>query len=213
MSMLTGPEIHEQIMKGNIVIEPFDAKNLGANSYDLRLGNRLLTYDLKPCGPATVWMEGRGLVPTLGPVLGSTLMSALDAAIDNPTREHTIPKDVGVVLMPGVLYLAHTEEYTETHGFVPTIEGRSSIARLGISTHASAGFGDDGFKGTWTMEISVVHPVRIYVGMRICQIAYSTLQGTRKPYAGKYNGQRAPVASGVWKDFVKEPGMGTTKPR
>ena len=73
----------------------------------------------------------------------------------------------GFVLQPGVLYLGVTEEYTETHNAVPFLEGKSSIGRLGIDIHATAGKGDVGFCNTWTLEISCVHPVRVYPGMPI----------------------------------------------
>jgi len=108
----------------------------------------------------------------------------------------------GLVLIPGRLYIGSTVEYTETHDCVPCIEGRSSVGRLGINIHATAGFGDVGFKGTWTLEISVVEPVRIYPGVQICQISYDTVVGEIMPYTSeKYLGQREPRPSRMWKEL------------
>ena len=79
-----------------------------------------------------------------------------------------IPKE-GLLLQPGTLYLGRTLEYTETHGMVPMLEGRSSVGRLGLFVHVTAGFGDIGFCGYWTLEMFAVQPVRIYAGVAICQ--------------------------------------------
>ena len=112
--------------------------------------------------------------------------------------------DGGLVLTPGILYLARTAEYTETFNCVPCIEGRSSVGRLGIDVHATAGFGDVGFCGTWTLEISVIHPVRVYPYMEICQIVYTTISADHDNYKGKYLGQVEPVASRIHREFTDE---------
>jgi dCTP deaminase len=177
MSILTGPEIERLVrtsaradgepMVPFVGIEPFDPAQVGPNSYDLRLSPDLLVY---------------------------AYADELDVRHEHPTEPLTIPS-AGFRLMPGTLYLASTVEWTETHGLVPFIEGRSSIGRLGISVHATAGFGDDGFAGRWTLEISCVHPVRVYAGMRVCQIGYETIVGERRPYRGRYQRQQGPIAS------------------
>lgn len=192
MSLLTGKEIHRQVMNGNIKIEPFDPKRLNPNSYNLRLSNKLLVYAV----PAWSEWERRRTE------IGQEKNHVLDMAKATETCEVTIPED-GFVLMPGRLYLASTMEYTETPCHAPYIEGRSSVGRLGLSVHATAGFGDVGFCGDWTLELSVIHPVRVFAGVEICQIAYSTVEGTIVHYAGRYKGQRGPKASGMWKDFQK----------
>ena len=69
------------------------------------------------------------------------------------------------MLSPHQLYLARTAERTVTHNLVPQIEGRSSVGRLGLFVHVTAGFGDVGFSGYWTLEMFAVHPVRIYPGV------------------------------------------------
>jgi len=126
----------------------------------------------------------------------------LDMAKENKTRTLKIPEK-GIVLVPGRLYLGATFEYTETHTLVPCIEGRSSVGRLGINIHSTAGFGDVGFCGCWTLELSVVEAVRIYAGVQICQIAYEEFTGPVQPYqsAKGYAGACEPKPCGLWKEF------------
>lgn len=172
--ILTGREIEMQRLKGNIYIEDFDEARLGPNSYNLRLGNELLIYT--------------------GDIL--------DPKIQNDCKIERIPNE-GRILLPGSLYLAQTMEYTRTKGLVPMLEGRSSVGRLGINIHATAGFGDIGFAGRWTLELSCVQPVIIYAGMEICQIYYHTVEGEiSKEYAGKYQKSDGVQPSMMWKDFA-----------
>ncbi len=194
MATLTGPEIRAQVASGNIRIDPFDARRLNPNSYNLRLGPKLLVYDTAP-------REGEPDVVVECDRRGITVTRVLDMAKDNPVKELTIPPE-GLVLLPGTLYLGSTLEYTETSRFVPVIEGRSSVGRLGLCVHVTAGFGDVGFKGDWTLEITVVHPLRVYAGVEVCQIAYTTVSGDLREYAGKYAGQRGPKPSKLFMDFV-----------
>lgn len=156
--ILSGLEIKKRLGE-DIIIYPFDDKRLNPNSYNLRLDRKLLVYD----------------------------QVTLDMKRDNHSKELFISDD-GLMIYPGRLYLAKTVEYTETHnGLVPMLEGRSSIGRLGISIHVTAGFGDVGFKGCWTLEMTCVHPVRIYPYVEICQIYYHELLGDYIPYSsGKY---------------------------
>lgn len=115
---------------------------------------------------------------------------ALDPKKDNPVIDIEIPEE-GYVLRPGVLYLGTTEEYTETIGLIPNIDGRSTTGRLGIEIHRTAGFGDNGFKGKWTLEITVTHPVIVYTGMEIGQIYYEEINGDSSMiYNGKYQNQK-----------------------
>jgi len=156
-----------------IVIEPFNAGQVNPNSYNLRLSDKLLVY----------------------------ANDELDMAVDNPTEEIQIPPE-GLVLEPGRLYLGSTVEYTETYNLVPLLEGRSSVARLGLSVHLTAGVGESNFKGTWTTEMTVVHPLRVYAGVELCQILYSPLIGESIGYDGKYQGQTGPRSSKLWQEFV-----------
>lgn len=178
--ILTGPEIKRQFLEKAITITNFDDANLGPNSYDMVLGPCLTVYD--------------------GEIL--------DAKAKNPTRTFEIPPE-GIVLQPGQLYLGATKECACSNRFVPMFEGRSSIGRLGIFTHATAGFGDVGWGydstgrclyPTWTLEISVVRPVRIYAGMRIGQVYFVKPEGALKMYKGKYSAQILPEPSGAYKD-------------
>lgn len=156
--ILSDKEILREIGDGNIVIEPFQPGCLGTNSYDVHLGKYLAVYE----------------------------NDVLDAREHNAIREVLIP-DEGFVLRPGTLYLGVTEEYTETHRHVPFLEGKSSVGRLGIDIHATAGKGDVGFCNTWTLEISCVMPVRVYHGMPIGQLIYFEVKGEIENY---YNTKR-----------------------
>lgn len=164
--------------KKNIVIEPFKREKLGTNSYDVHLGKWLALYEDK----------------------------ILDAKHHNKIKTFEIP-DEGFILKPATLYLGVTEEYTETRNFVPFLEGKSSIGRLGIDIHATAGKGDAGFCNNWTLEISVKMPVKIYKGMPIGQLIYFEMNGQvgttyDKKQSAKYN-QRTeyPVESMMYKNF------------
>ena len=171
--ILSGITIREEIRKGTLQIEPFCESQLNPNSYNLRLADKLLRYT--------------------EPIL--------DVKRPNAYEELVLPED-GLVLHPGTLYLGRTAEYTRTDRFVPMLEGRSSMGRLGLCVHVTAGFGDVGFAGFWTLEIHVVMPLRIYPGMEICQIYYHTLLGDFKPYThGKYQNNTDIQPSFSWQDF------------
>ena len=125
----------------------------------------------------------------------------LDCQVEEP---YLIEEADGWVLQPGKLVLGQTEEYTESHGVVPMIEGRSSVARLGIFVHVTGGFGDIGFKGNWTLELACVQPVKIYAGMEICQIFYHTTTDVPKQenvYQGRYQGNTQVQPSKLWQDW------------
>jgi len=175
--IFTDKRILESLEKGEIVIEPFDRSKLGTNSYDVHLGKYLAVYR--------------------DPVL--------DARKHNKTEVFEMGEE-GFVLQPGTLYLGVTMEYTETHNAVPFLEGKSSVGRLGIDIHATAGKGDVGFSNTWTLEISCVHPVRVYPGMPIGQLIYFSLDGEVQNYYhlksdAKYIRKTdKPVESMMWKN-------------
>jgi dCTP deaminase len=170
--ILSGLEI-EQNIGSSIVIEPFSNSQLNPNSYNLKLHNVLLVYNEK----------------------------TLDMKLENNSTVITIP-DEGYTLQPGQLYLGRTMEYTETHNHVPMLEGRSSVGRLGLFVHVTAGFGDVGFKGYWTLEMFCVQPLVIYAGIEICQIYYHTISPEFKAYNnGKYQNNKGIQASMLYKDF------------
>jgi dCTP deaminase len=211
--MLTGPEIKRQVELGNIRIDPFDPRHVNPNSYDLRLSPTLLVYRTKHMpisnrsgkAVATGYETSELLWPDDGSIqdfirFDDAVLEVLDMKKDNPTREFEIPPE-GLILLPGHLYLGATIEEVEAKGFAPLIDGRSSVGRLGMEIHISAGFFDDGFRGTATLEITVKRPLRVYAGVRVCQISFHRVEGERQPYVGKYTGQKKPKASGLWKDF------------
>lgn len=182
--ILTGPEIERRYRAGSIEINPFDKSQLNPASYDLRLGRQIAVYGMQ---------HDRSRVPNRG---------FLDSKVEPQFKLHEIPEG-GVALSPNKLYLMHTEEVVCAHDCVPAISGKSSIGRLGISVHITAGFGEPGFRGQWTLEVTVVHPVIVYAGMRICQIFFQTAEGEIQKYDGNYQGETSmgPVASRSWKQF------------
>ena len=172
--ILSGKEIKNQLDK-TIFIEPYKEKQLNPNSYNLTLHNELLVYT----------------------------NTVLDMKKKNEAKGLIIPSE-GLVLKPGTLYLGRTTEYTRTEQYVPMLEGRSSIGRLGLYIHVTAGFGDVGFAGYWTLEMHCIHPIRIYDGVEICQIFYHTIEGDYDKYSfGKYQNNKGVQPSLLFKDFEK----------
>lgn len=175
--ILSDSKIQEAIKNGTIKIDPFRPSCLGSNSYDVHLGS----------------------------ILGLYKDSILDAKKHNTIEFFNIPES-GFVLQPSEFYLGVTEEYTETHAHVPFLEGKSSVGRLGIDIHATAGKGDVGFCNYWTLEISVKKPVRIYGGMPIGQLIYFEVSGQVNTHyqiksSAKYNEVLPqPVESMMWKN-------------
>ncbi|MCL5875962.1 MAG: dCTP deaminase [Candidatus Dependentiae bacterium] len=172
--ILSGKEIKRRL-GSDIIIEPFNDRQLGPNSYNLRLHHELLMYDT--------------------PVL--------DMKQKNEVKRLEIPKD-GMILQPGVLYLGRTIEYTKTLSCVPMLEGRSSIGRMGLFIHITAGFGDVGFSGFWTLEMFCVQPIKIYPEVEICQIFYHTIEGDYIHYSSnKYQNNCGVQPSLLYKDFER----------
>lgn len=202
--MLTGEGIRNAILTGDIMISDFDEKRLNPNSYNLRLGDKLLVYKLTKHHLAI--SSGHDKCTKFGNVLyelTDDLMNTnyLDPRKDNPTIEYPIPEN-GFILYPGELYLGTTMERTFTEKYVPMISGRSSIGRLGIDIHKTAGFGDIGFDGKWTLEIVATIPVLVYPGMEICQIYFESPEGpTGIKYHGRYQNQEDVERSRFFLDF------------
>lgn len=171
--LLSGSRIKREMAKGNIVITPFEDGHINPNSVNLTLSNELMVYD----------------------------DHVLDMAAQESAHKITIPED-GFLLRPDTLYLGRTNEYTETHGFVPMIEGRSSIGRLGMFIHVTAGFGDVGFCGYWTLEIFVVQPLVIYPDVEVCQIYYHDIDKDAEEYhSSKYQHNHGIQVSQLWQDL------------
>ena len=173
--ILSGNEIR-RLLGSKITIDPFNESQLNPNSYNLRLHDELLIYEREE----------------------------LDMRSENGSRRLTIPKE-GLLLERNKLYLGRTAEYTATDGLVPMLEGRSSVGRLGLFIHVTAGFGDVGFRGYWTLEMFCVQPIRIYSNVEICQIFYHTLEGAYTPYrSDKYQNNTDIQHSMLYKDFTSE---------
>jgi dCTP deaminase len=171
--ILSGREIKRRL-GAEIIIDPFEERLLNPNSYNLRLFSEMLVYD----------------------------DSTLDMKRPNKTGTIHIPSG-GLTLEPGRLYLGRTLEYTETDNLVPMLEGRSSVGRLGLFVHVTAGFGDVGFKGFWTLEIHCIQPITIYPHVEICQIYYHTIEGEYDRYInGKYQANKGIQPSMLYKDFM-----------
>lgn len=172
--ILSGIGIEEERARGRITIDPWNPGRLNPNSYNLTLSDEIMHYR--------------------------------DSELDMKRKPEPvllrIPPE-GLVLQPGKLYLGRTAEYTETHGYVPMIEGRSSIGRLGMFVHITAGFGDVGFAGYWTLEIMVLQPTRIYAGVEICQIFYHDISEKHDEYSsGKYQNNTGIQESMLYRDFL-----------
>lgn len=227
---LTGPEILRRMQIKNsdnpdarpdIVIEPFNSACLGSNSYDLHLGNTLRVYaQTVPAGmrPAIKYDPARRdwsmrdwfyhmrkyreylahpeKYDIRNPIY---LLNPCDEK-SHRTIDIEIP-DSGLILSPNIGYLGATVEYTETRNLFPYIDGKSSVGRNFILNHHTAGRGDDGFCGQWTLEIRVLYPTVVFPNMRIGQIYYEEFSGARNPYdqnpASHYNGQRGPTAAAI----------------
>lgn len=195
--ILSDWDIANAIGRGVIKIDPMKHEDIRTNSVDVHLSEHLSVYDnrirnFRNDPKIAKYNETNGI---------------LDAKIENKTKSYSIDID-GIILMPGILYLGSTIEYTEAHEHVPFLEGKSSVGRLGISVHCTAGVGDVGFCGHWTLEISVIQPVRVYAGMPIAQLLFFDVKSKPLRMYGangsKYQQQGAkPVASMMWKNFIK----------
>jgi dCTP deaminase len=170
--ILSSEEIKKRLGK-DIIIKPFNTNQLGSQSYNLTLADSLLVYN-------------------------DTLV---DMKTSNQTTVIYIPKD-GIILRPNIIYLSKTVEYTETYNLVPEIQGRSSIARLGLYIHVNCPYGGIGFRGNWTLEMHCVQPIRIYSGVQICQIFYHEVLGKIYEYNGpKYQDATDIGSSKIYYEF------------
>jgi len=171
--ILTGPEITKAVSDDRIRIDPFSAEQVNPNSYNVRLGDTLLTYTDE----------------------------VVDANLANPTSATRLDEQ-GLVLRPDQLYLGHTVERVGSDEYVPLLFGRSSVGRLGLFVEITAPIGDIGFHGQWTLMLSSVRPLRVYPGMKIGQIMFFVSKGEIDLYQGKYQAAAGPQASRYWRDRV-----------
>lgn len=185
---------------GAIVIEPFDAKQIGTNSYDVRLGEWFYREQHPVSGipvynpyssssVARVWGHVDRAVSYKKLVEGMWLPPGLDEFKDD---------DLVIMLAPGETILCHTIEFiggrkVGDHGVVPCMHARSSIGRSLMCVCKAAGYGDVGFFNRWTMELtsfSQWHWIPLKVGTRIAQIDFQTVHNVEKSYdqIGAYQG-------------------------
>lgn len=182
--ILTGSEIREWQKRGIIHVDPWEEKHLNAASIDLRLGSKVAVYKR--------WQNTQEFIDVKWP-----------EHFDVHTFD--IP-ELGIILLPNTLYLMHTlERVCVKEGAVPVLDGKSSLGRLGVIVHMTAGYGDPGFDGQYTLEVSVMHPIRLYTGMRFCQMRFHQTTGSHVDYKdkGHYVGKDAfgPIPSKVYLQF------------
>lgn len=222
--ILSDTAIRAAIDAGDIEIDPFTEEQLNVTSYDLTLGDEVRVYSNWVMGTPQEFKDRQsgsvGSHPALAARLeadraeyiqGSRLrpqaphLTTLDLKAE-PVTESWKFDDNGLVLKPGIGYLLHTKERVCSRMYNPVLDGKSSIGRLFIQVHATAGYGDVSFDGQYTLEVVVQHQVKVYPGMKICQVRFHTVCGTvGRTYdqIGHYVGASAKgaVPSQAWKQF------------
>ena len=181
--MLSDKQILHEIERRNIVIEPFDKRQLGSNSYDVRLGNFVARSN-------------------------SNLKIIDIFNKDDINRFWKIQEASDIItVFPGETILSHTQEIIGGRNYIASkMNARSSLGRCGISVCKCAGFGDVGYINRWTMEItnSLNVSVGLRVGMRVAQISFFKVGETLKQYTGKYqNDEWKPedMLPKLWEDW------------
>lgn len=165
MSILSGPEIRKRVEEGSIRIDPFDPAMVNEASIDLTLGGGVFTYQ-----------DG---------------IEAFDPLEDYGGHRQEYQLGEKIFIAPGRFYLMHTAERVWARDLVPVLDGKSSRGRFSVSVHQTAGYGEPGYDGQWTLEVTSVLRVKLTVGMRIAQMRFHTMVGEVVPYAGRYVGQWA----------------------
>ena len=191
MAILTGPQIRDEISWKTIEVDPYDENRVQPNSVDLTLGIGVTVYaSVTKLGPTK---EERHHCSSLE--LSEALVlhpGGLDPRKKNITYGFQMDES-GWSVKPGILYLMHSAERVHSKKFVMQLNGKSSLARLGIIVHFTAAFFETGFNGQCTFEVSAMHPVRLYPGMAIAQAVYYTTYGQVEDYRekGHYVGDSA----------------------
>jgi len=225
--ILTGPEIRNAIYAGDIEIDPLvgleEGTYVNPASYDLTLGNRVAVYSRavyavlggahRETNSSFSEDEMQRIELCMGNNLYPDPTRVLDSKLEQHALEFTMYPTNGWWLKPGIGYLMHTAERVTTKRYVPVLDGKSSIGRLFITAHITAGYGDPGFDGQYTLEVVATHPVLVYPGMRFCQIRFHTPVGELLEYGhrGHYTGKASmgPVPSMAYLQFTEQSGDST----
>jgi len=187
MSVLSDRDIRAALESGDVLIRPYDSVDLQPSSVDLHLDRtfRVFRNNRYP------YIDVRQPQPDLTELL-------------------RIEDDEPFILHPGEFVLGQTLEWVELpDDLVARLEGRSSLGRLGLLIHSTAGYVDPGWKGNLTLELSNVAnlPIALYFGMKIGQISFFGMSSpVERPYGSKelgskYQGQSTPSASAFYRDF------------
>jgi dCTP deaminase len=197
MSVLADRDIRAELEAGRIRVEPYDPADLQPSSIDLHLDRSFRVFR----NNRYAFIDPREAQPDL--------TELLEVRDDEP-----------FILHPGEFVLGQTLEWVELPtDLVARLEGKSSLGRLGLLIHSTAGYVDPGWKGTLTLELSNVAnlPIALYAGMRIGQISFFRMSSpVERPYGSselgsKYQGQSQPTASAFHRDFESSrrlPGAG-----
>lgn len=186
--ILTGEEIKKQIDLGNIEVDPLNEDNIQPASIDLTLGDEVRVYSNQIVTQFEKYDQSA--------IPGESLHHDLYHLIDPRQPQSTVSFKIderGFIIRPGILYLMHTAERLHAKNYVSVLDGKSSIGRLGVVVHLTAGYGDPGFNGQYTLEVTCIHPVILFAGMKIAQMRFHTLEGEITDYRwkGHYTGKAA----------------------
>ena len=187
--LLSDRDIAAEIESGRVKVEPFNPKMIQPSSVDVRLDRFFRVFE-------------------------NHRYEVIDPSIEQSelTREVAVAPDEFFILHPGEFVLASTYEViTLPDDIAGRLEGKSSLGRLGLLTHSTAGFIDPGFSGHITLELSNVAnlPVKLYPGMKIGQLCLIKLSSPAEHpygsavYGSRYQGQRGPTPSKSWLNFHK----------
>ena len=187
--LLSDRDIRSEISSGRVLVEPFEPGMIQPSSVDVRLDRFFRVFE-------------------------NHKYSVIDPSIEQSelTREVEVADDEFFILHPGELVLASTYEViTLPDDIAGRLEGKSSLGRLGLLTHSTAGFIDPGFSGHITLELSTVAnlPVKLFPGMKIGQLCLIKLSSPAEhpygsaQYGSRYQGQRGPTPSRSWLNFHK----------
>lgn len=190
--LLSDRDIRAELESGRIGLDPLDLAMVQPSSVDVRIDSFFRLFD-------------------------NHKYPVIDPAEDQPELTRLVEAKEGepFILHPGEFVLGQTVEWVELpDDIVARLEGRSSLGRLGLVIHSTAGYVDPGFKGTVTLELSNVAtlPIALYAGMRIGQISFMRMSSpVERPYGSKslgskYQGQREPTASAIHADSLRDAG-------